>query len=845
MFTGSVKREQAVAEPGDDVPFLGPRYRLEKKLGAGATAIVYSAMDTVRNQRVAIKVLREELAQSLGAAQFIKEIRLTSGLTHERIARVLDSGEFDGQLFYVLPYYSGGSLRDRLRAETQLPIDDVMAIAKSIAAALDAAHASGVIHRDVKPENILFEGGAAHLADFGVARAIQISSGDFTTSQGFVRGTPQYMSPEQASGDRELDARADVYSIACVLYELLGGEPAFTGPTTQAVIARQMTDTPRSLRVIRPTVPPAVEQAIGRALSKVPADRFSTAGQLAEALARARLEIAPGVESARRSWRRASWAAAATLAVALGAGAVFWPRGAAPTFTDVISDGDPRRIAVLYLDEHTPDALPAHVADGITEDLIDRLSAVRALRVISPNGVRPFRRSTVSLDSIVRTLRVGTIVGGSIARNGDSVRVTVRLIEARSGDQLNEKSWVAPSDDLFALQDTLGEQVTFFLRQRVGDVVAIQSHRSQTRSSAAWIAVQLASAATRDASLAIVRGDTMYTRLYLRADSLYMRASESDPAWTLPVIRRGKVALSGLSLRSPVPPEGYDSTAYANATLIERRRIWLRRALDLAGSVLRRDAKSPEGQALRGEALVNLIVAGAGPRDSLVSLADNDLRAALDARPDLAEAWVALADLSVRRGLFGDAMDAVQRGIDADAYFEQARTLALAFTAALHAERFDEARRWCRLSNSLYPRDPRFVQCDFVLLAWVGRSRKDVEAMHRQLLAIEGDSMPSLGSQRGLRRLMLAAVLARSGMRDSARALVASTMAGLAGGVGGSSTFPAAYVHLNLGETQAAIELLVGHVRKSPADREYVAAHPWFRAAHGDSVFDATMRLQR
>jgi hypothetical protein len=266
---------------------LADRYRLERELGQGGMATVYLAHDLRHDRKVALKVLRPELSAILGAARFLGEIKTTANLQHPHILGLFDSGEADGLVFYVLPFVEGESLRARLHREKQLPVEDAVRIAREVADALDYAHRHGVIHRDIKPENILLHDGRALVADFGIALAAARSEGGTRmTETGMSLGTPAYMSPEQAMGEREITAKSDVYALGCVLYEMLTGEPPFTGPTAQAIIARVMTEEPRSLTLQRKTIPPHVEAAVYTALSKLPADRFATAAQFGEALAR-------------------------------------------------------------------------------------------------------------------------------------------------------------------------------------------------------------------------------------------------------------------------------------------------------------------------------------------------------------------------------------------------------------------------------------------------------------------------------------------------------------------------------------------------------------------------------
>jgi len=263
---------------------LSERYRLERELGAGGMATVYLATDLKHDREVALKVLRPELGAVLGTERFLSEIKITARLDHPHILTLIDSGAAGGFLYYVLPLVRGESLRDKLNREKQLGLDEALTITKQIAGALDYAHRQGVVHRDIKPENILLLEGEAMLADFGIALAVKEAGGNRLTETGLSLGTPQYMSPEQATGDRQLDARSDLYSLAAVLYEMLAGEPPVTGPTAQAMIAKLMTERPVHLRVVRPSVPEAVDAAVAKALDKTPADRFVSAGEFSRAL---------------------------------------------------------------------------------------------------------------------------------------------------------------------------------------------------------------------------------------------------------------------------------------------------------------------------------------------------------------------------------------------------------------------------------------------------------------------------------------------------------------------------------------------------------------------------------
>ena len=300
---------------------LADRYRIQRELGQGGMATVYLAHDLRHDRKVALKVLRPELAAVIGAARFLVEIKTTANLQHPHILSLHDSGEVEGTAFYVMPYVEGESLRERLTREKQLPVDEAIRIAREVADALQYAHEHGVIHRDIKPENILLQGGHALVADFGIALAAVKTGGSRMTETGMSLGTPHYMSPEQAMGERELDSRSDIYALGCVVHEMLAGEPPFTGPTAQAIVARVLTEPPPPLRPKRATVPPHLEEAVQIALQKLPADRFRTAAMFGAAL----VSPEPGP---RRATARMRPGGLRSRTLVIGAGAVVLALGA-------------------------------------------------------------------------------------------------------------------------------------------------------------------------------------------------------------------------------------------------------------------------------------------------------------------------------------------------------------------------------------------------------------------------------------------------------------------------------------------------------------------------------------
>jgi Tol biopolymer transport system component/tRNA A-37 threonylcarbamoyl transferase component Bud32 len=315
-----------VSAPDELARALAARYRIERKLGEGGMATVYLAEDLKHHRRVALKVLRPELAAVIGAERFLREITTTANLRHPHILPLYDSGEALGSLFYVMPFVEGESLRNRLDREKQLPIDDALQIAREVADALSYAHTRGVIHRDIKPENILLDSGHALVADFGIALAVETAGGERMTQTGVSIGTPPYMSPEQAAAERAIDARSDIYALGAVTYEMLLGEPPFTGPTAQAIVARVMTEQPRPLTLQRHTVPAHVEAAVLCALERLPADRFASAAQFAEALAGREPVVRATAAAAPTPWWRRFESAASVALVALAVAAWGWLR---------------------------------------------------------------------------------------------------------------------------------------------------------------------------------------------------------------------------------------------------------------------------------------------------------------------------------------------------------------------------------------------------------------------------------------------------------------------------------------------------------------------------------------
>jgi TolB-like protein/tRNA A-37 threonylcarbamoyl transferase component Bud32/Tfp pilus assembly protein PilF len=475
---------------------LAGQYTLERELGRGGMATVFLAQDLKHKRPVALKILLPELAASLGADRFHREIEIAARLQHPHILTVLDSGEAAGQLWFTMPYVEGQSLRDRLHREHQLPVEDALRITREAASALDYAHRQGIVHRDIKPENILLtKDGDVLVADFGIARAL--GGGDEQLTQtGMSVGTPAYMSPEQASGG-QVDARSDLYSLACVLYEMLAGEPPYTGPTAQAIVAKRFSDPVPSVRRVRPSVPEAADQAIQRALALVPADRFMTGFEFAHALqvpvvtptatptvatpapAPAPVPLAtptpaPAAPGPARVRARQIPVAAITLGLGfvIGLGVLFaWRRSHAGTEESAA----PKRLAVLPF-ENQGDSADAYFADGITDELRGKLATMPGLEVVASRSSNDYRRTAKSLPEIARDLGVDYLLIGKIrwrkgAGGASRVRVSPELIRVAPGGAPTTK-WEQPFDaaltDVFQVQADIAGRVAQALNVALG-----------------------------------------------------------------------------------------------------------------------------------------------------------------------------------------------------------------------------------------------------------------------------------------------------------------------------------------------------------------------------------------
>lgn len=453
---------------------LAGRYTVERELGQGGMATVYLAHDVKHDRQVAIKVLNPELAAVLGVERFLAEIKVTANLRHPNLLPLFDSGEVlvehsersEGPrsfLYYVMPYIEGPTLRVRLDAASQLPVDEVVRLIGVLANALDYAHAQNIVHRDLKPENILLQSGQPVIADFGIALAVAEAGGERVTQTGLSLGTPLYMSPEQATGERSVDARADQYALGAIAYEMLTGEPPHTGATARVIISRLMTETPRPIRSARPEVPAGVDTAVQRALAKAPADRWAGCGEFARALAAREERIPPPPETVadrNRGWL--GFIAAGIAVVAIVTAVIFWrpARSSAPPAGNA-------SVAVLPFSDLSPDRTNEYFGDGIAETLISALGNVPGLDVAARTSAFSFRGKNVDVREIGTSLGVSTVLEGSVQRAGDKLRITAQLVKAADGVSLWSETFDRSTTDIFAVQDEVARAVIAALRGRV------------------------------------------------------------------------------------------------------------------------------------------------------------------------------------------------------------------------------------------------------------------------------------------------------------------------------------------------------------------------------------------
>jgi TolB-like protein/Flp pilus assembly protein TadD len=624
---------------------LGDRYRVERELGHGGMAVVFLAQDLKHRRQVAIKLLKPELSAVLGGERFLREIEIAAALQHPHVLPLYDSGQAGALLYYVMPFAEGESLRQRIAREQQLPLDAALQITREVGSALHYAHEHGIIHRDIKPENIMLSGGQAVVADFGIARALHAAGAEQQlTASGLVVGTPQYMSPEQAGGGT-VDGRTDQYSLACTLYEMLIGQPPFTGPSSQAVIARHSCDPVPSLRVVRQTVPPAVEGAIMRAMAKVPADRFASIPRFLEALGApepgsvATVMSPPSPGRVKRRVRR-RWMIALGTAVLAAAG--LW-RLVAGAITAVV---------VLPFEDLASGPDSSYLAEGMTVGLITDLAQIGSLKVISrSSGVLAQGRAR-SLADLASQLGVGAVVRGSLRKTGDSVRVNVRVIQAPDSALLLAKEYLGRLGDLPDLQREITIAVSGALRARLQDT---ERRRLDTRREVD----QRAYDAYLRGRFHLERGEAD------QALKLFEQAGRIAPDWAPPYVGLANY-YSSLPFSSDLSP----------AEVLPKARASLARAIEL-------DETLAEAHAANGYIRAYY--------EWDWRSAEREFRRAVELRPNYSDAYFSYSRFLASRRRFDEAIAQLGRAVELDPL-----SLELHANRALldyFAGRYDEAER--------------------------------------------------------------------------------------------------------------------------------------------------------
>lgn len=824
---------------------LEGKYRVDRELGRGGMATVYYAHDLVHDREVAIKVLNPELSATIGAERFNREITLASRLNHPHILGFYESGQADDLLYYVMPFVRGESLRDKIDREGQLGLSDAVRIIKEVAGALGHAHDQNVVHRDVKPENILLlENGHALVADFGIARAATEGDAQKLTQTGMAIGTPVYMSPEQSTGEK-VGPAADIYSLGCVLYEMLSGEPPFTGKNAMAIMARHAMETVPAIRIVRSSVSEEVEEAIFAALEKSPVDRPKTCEEFIEILGtpmgETTMRRAARMTTTRRIptpiplpptpwYKKTGTMVGAAALLVLGGGAVWkFGAGAAPTQLGA----EARSIAVLYFDNDTKDPSLGFLADGITEAVISSLSGIEKLDVVSRSGSEQFRGSTASTDSIAGVLDVGVLVKGNLEKDGDKIRVNVRLVD-RSDAELGRGKvgpFVATS---LSLRDSVAAQVAELIRDRLGAEIKLREQRDATRNEGAWLAVQRAEAGRKRFEAAFGAGDVAKAAEEQRSiDSLLTAAATLDSKWATPLNLRATVAYY-IARRNPdfdVKRQAVDSgLAWANESLT-------------------RSVDNPDGLEMRGNLTYFRAISGLETDGDKITAgieaARQDLEKATQVNPSQAGAWSTLSHLYTRiPGASTEVINAADKALSADAFLANAAAVYdRVFTTAYDQEAFDlKAAPYCEKMAKRFKGSLNAYRCQLMMMTIPKPKNPDgTRAWALADSAVAAAPPAQQPVQRLVMNMYVAAVLVKAGLKDSAKAVADRSR-------GDGQTDPkretmlrGGYVYALLGDTTSAAAALKEYLAANEDRRESFRADAgwWFRPVQNSPKFRA------
>src|SRR5213596_3190397 len=762
---------------------LADRYTIDRELGRGGMATVYLAQDLKHHRRVAIKVLKPELAAALGPERFLQEIEIAAGLTHPHILPLHDSGEATGLLYYVMPYVEGETLRNRLDRAGQLPLAEAVQITREVADALSYAHGHDVVHRDIKPENILLEAGHAVVSDFGIARAITAAAGGNLTETGIALGTPGYMSPEQGAASARVDERSDIYSLGCVLYEMLAGEPPYTGPSAESIVRQHLAAAPPRVSAMRAAVPPAIDEAIVRALAKTPADRFATAAEFVVALAAPAQRVR---DTGRRTSRLAVGAAATLLAAAAGLFVLSRPHG-----TPALAGRTGQSIAVLPFVNVSGPPQEEYLSDGISEELINALSKLPQLQVVARPSSFAFKGKNEDVRQIGQALQVATVLGGSVRRAANRLRVTAQLTDARNGYNLWSETYDREMGDVFAVEDEISHAIMRALQVHLVSGDSLTFLRRPTRDVEAY-------------------------ELYLKGRYFYNKGGFGPVQQALAYFQQALAHDSNYALAYAGIADVYQSLT-ASTYLRPREGMPKARAAVLKALAL--EPTLADAHASLGDQLCVY------DWDALA--AERELRRAIELNPSLANAHYFYSHCLAAQRRSEEALAEARRAHELDPLNPEVATgLPWALYAA---RRYDEAIAGQQKSLDL---EPGFAQAHMLLaLSLAGKGRyAEALAEARKMAALAGDAPSFVG--------ILGYVAGRAGERAEAQHILTE----LERRPPGNTAFAIALVHLGLGNNDQALRWLQTAYQERSEWLVFFTPAPLFDLLRSDPRFRALMR---
>ncbi|MDQ6633785.1 MAG: serine/threonine-protein kinase, partial [Gemmatimonadota bacterium] len=714
-------------------------------------------------------------------------------------------------------------------------------------------------HRDIKPENILLEAGHAVVADFGIARAASsVGDGPALTKTGMSLGTPAYMSPEQALADKSLDGRSDQYSLACVTYEMLTGEPPFTSASVQGLMAKHLATPVPEITTVRPSVTDEVQDVVLRALEKVPADRFPsiaayaaalTAADASDGMSTSRLTGGKGKRSTRgaRSMRAiqkerqgSDRALRRSIAVALGTMLLFaggwaswqWKRSHVVTSSGNV---DAKRVAVLYFQDLSPDKHLAFLADGLTEGLIDRLRDVQSLDVVSRDGVVPFRHKDLAADSVARVLKVGTVVTGTVEPEGSGVKIGVRLLDGATGAEYKRASFTVPEAAVLNARDSLAEETSRMLRVWSGEEVQLREQREQAHDAKAWSLFQLAERHRKDGEERADADSAAAKRAFDTADSLLVLAETRDSSWTQPSVLRARIALKRAKLSTSSP-----------ATI-----QWIEAGIRDADRALKADARSADALELRGtlryERYIRNLAANPADEKALLHDAEADLLRATEINPGQANAWNVLSALDYRKPDVELANIHARRALEADAYLAAAdEVLWRLFATSYDVGNHDGAVKWCAEGHRRFPAAARFSLCR-LYIGLMKEQKPDVADAWRAVREVVEHTPPAKRplAQR-VASMLAAAPLVYSGQADSARRVLTAARADRSVDPDDALKTPEALIRVRLGERAEAVRLIKAFLSEHPQHRAGYSRNTWwYKDLENDPEYKALIGTNR